>query len=473
MKRNTGQKKIKHRTNRPVRVKWIIFGCFTLFTILVIAVLWVFQTVFLDEFYTRIKINSLKTGAEIALTSGDTEALSSIAERYGISIRVWDDAFSEIKTAHGMAGSYIFDMSPHVLEQIYAATQNERGELYTVIQDQREPAGDSPFTRVIYSQITEEGNFILVETVISTTSGTVETLRVQLYWAMGVFLLLGLVFALFVSRGMSRPIEKINESAKKLAVGDYREDFPKGGYREISELSETLNHTARELARVEDLRKELIANVSHDLRTPLTMITAYAEMMRDIPGEQTPENIQVIIDESNHLTALVNDLLGLSALQSGEQTLDVQRYNLTDSINRILQRYKKLVDQEGFQIVFEHGEDVFVIADEMKISQVVYNLINNAVNYAGEDKMVVIRQIVAEDAVYVEVADHGEGIAKEQLPYIWDRYYKVDQTHRRSKVGSGIGLSIVKGIMEQHGGRYGVMSSAGKGSVFWFTLPIG
>ena len=147
-------------------------------------------------------------------------------------------------------------------------------------------------------------------------------------------------------------------------------------------------------------------------------------------------------------------------------------YNLTESIESVLERYNKLKEQDGYCIHFEYDRKVLVKADEYKIYQVIYNLINNAVNYTGKDKTVWVRQKILQDHVRIEVTDSGEGIAEDALPYVWDRYYKVDKTHRRAVMGTGLGLSIVKNILELHHARYGVESTPGCGSTFWFELPI-
>ena len=259
-----------------------------------------------------------------------------------------------------------------------------------------------------------------------------------------------------------------------LAEGNYDVRFGVGGYREIAELSDTLSVAAEELSKTGALQRELIANISHDLRTPLTMIGGYAEMMRDIPGENTPENMQIIIDETKRLTSLVNDLLDISKLQSGTQTLSLSDFNLTETIREVIGRFSKLTEQDGWTIDFTASEEVIVNADRTRILQVVYNFINNAITHSGGDKLVEVRQIVSErdgkKVVRIEVTDHGEGIPEENLKYIWDRYYKVDKTHRRAVTGSGLGLSIVKSILEMHHARYGVESEVGKGSTFWFEL---
>ena len=261
-----------------------------------------------------------------------------------------------------------------------------------------------------------------------------------------------------------------------MAQGKYDVDFDASGYREIAELANTLNYAAKELSKVEALQRELIANISHDLRTPLTMITGYAEVMRDIPNENTPENVQIIIDEAKRLTTLVNDVLDISKLQSGTIPFNGEVLNLTENIREILTRYTKLTE---YKIIFEANEDIYVYGDALKLSQVVYNLINNALTYIGEDKTVTIKQIHIpavngkQNRVRIEVIDTGEGIEQSKLNDIWERYYKVDKNHKRAAIGTGLGLNIVKTILDMHqGATYGVKSQVGHGSTFWFELNI-
>ena len=147
--------------------------------------------------------------------------------------------------------------------------------------------------------------------------------------------------------------------------------------------------------------------------------------------------------------------------------LTKERFSLTESVREILGRYDKLAD---FSFPFQAEEEAYVVADRLKISQVVYNLVNNAVNYAGEDKTVSLRQELRQGRVRVSVTDQGEGIPPDKLQDIWDRYYKVDREHRRAQVGTGLGLSIVKNVLDLHGGAYGVISQLGQGSTFWFEL---
>ena len=336
--------------------------------------------------------------------------------------------------------------------------------------------GQERIESVIYVNVVSiDGSerILFVNAQLTPVDATVNTLRAELVWITVIMIVLSLGIALLISRKVSRSLISLNASAKEMAGGNFDVHFDGTDYREVAELSDTLNMTARELGKSERLRRELIANVSHDLRTPLTMIIAYAEVMRDLPGENSPENVQVVIDEAERLTNLVNDMLDISKLQAGVLEKNATIYNLTESIQSVFARYNKLKEQDGYKIDFSYDQMVMVEADEYKIFQVIYNLVNNAINYTGDDKQIWVRQIVREDGyVRIEVTDSGEGIAPEALPYVWDRYYKVDKTHKRAVMGTGLGLSIVKNILELHDARYGVESEVGKGSTFWFELKV-
>ena len=315
---------------------------------------------------------------------------------------------------------------------------------------------------------------VLLNSALMPLNATVATLKTQFWMIAAILLVSAMVLAVLLSRNICRPIEKMNVAAKKLAEGQYDADFHVDGFREVMELSDSLTHASRELSQSDTLQKELLANISHDLRTPLTMIVGYGEVMRDLPGENTPENVQVIIDETERLSGLVNDLLDLSKLQAGSRRPTPERFNLTETVRATMSRYEKLTQKDGYRIEYACDVTVNVVADRTMILQVVYNLINNAINYTGEDKLVRVIQTVSADRRYVRVSitDSGAGIEPDEIPLIWDRYYKVDKIHRRAMVGTGLGLSIVKQILEAHCTTYGVESRLGEGSTFWFDLPV-
>lgn len=473
-------KKHKFKKWRKPGIRMQVMLGFVLFTAVIVTLLWTFQITLLNTFYKAIKVNEVRSVANRVVAMLDESASANdyfeVTRSTNISILISNSDGSNVSFSPAARGGVLERFDYLDCKQLFTEVKAAGGS----VMDDNITDPTSPIERqdrtIIYAQTVtlSSGNeyLVLLSCDVIPVDSTVETLKIQLWCLTGVMILLSFGLALFISSRLSKPLEQMNESAKQLGEGKYDIRFPEQGAREVAELAATLNYAAAELSKVEDLRRELIANVSHDLRTPLTMISGYAEVMRDLPGENTPENVQIIIDEAHRLTDLVNDLLDLSRLQSGAQTPNPEPLNLTEMIRGIMGRYAKLVLHDGYTITLEAGQDAMVMADRLRMTQVLYNLINNAINYAGEDRMVLVRQTVEHGAVKVEVIDHGEGIDAENLPYVWDRYYKVDKNHRRSAVGAGLGLSIVKGVLEAHGAEYGVASTVGRGSDFWFRLPL-
>ena len=215
--------------------------------------------------------------------------------------------------------------------------------------------------------------------------------------------------------------------------------------------------------------------MTHDLKTPLTMIKAYASMIQEISGgdpEKRAKHTQVIIDESDRLTALVNDILNLSKIRSGMDTLKLQTFNLSEFIHTVLERFGYLTEKMGYTMERDIEDELYTEADMEKIEQVVYNLVGNAVNYTGEDKKIGVALKRTENGkIRFSVSDTGKGIPPEEISTIWDRYYRSSETHKRPIKGTGLGLSIVKTILIKHNFEYGVESEVGKGSTFYVLFP--
>jgi signal transduction histidine kinase len=487
-----------------IRGKLII--CFVAFALLMLAITWFFQIGLLNKFYEKTKHSELDYVAEElteAIGTGNfNENAAMLGSEYGICVRVFKVVGStlgdEAASVKADPTCLLHHMADEKLNEYYQRALENGGEWKTVFSLDRgaqpdrgdesrppktpdkAPDGKPPIGRDKVSSVTifvklaqgaDGENFaVFLNSQFTPMTSTVDTLGSQFLWIAVAGIIFAAIFALIVSKSISSPIVRMNESAKKLAKGNYDADFVEAGHRETRELAKTLNFAAEEISKSDTQRRELIANVSHDLRTPLTMITGYAEMMRDIPGENTPENLQVIIDEAKTLGSLVGDMLDLSKIDNDGVQPQKTRMSLTAAVRNVLSRYSALIAHEGYVINFAADAETFVLADEIMITQVLYNLINNAVNYTGDNKTVIIRQHVANGKVRVSIADSGEGIAPEHIPHIWDRYYKLDKVHRRATVGSGLGLSIVKKVLIRHGASFGVESKLGAGSVFWFEL---
>jgi signal transduction histidine kinase len=464
-----------------LRLKWKVFAFLLGFCALLLVVLWLFQIVFLDSFYKKIKVMEIRRSASDIINNRESESIdkiiADISENNNLIVTITD-----------VSGKNLLRDTPSESRRrteenaaLVVKAQNNGGEIYEYTtprsrtrRGETTPRRRQPMESLIYVKMANnrqnEPFAVIIRAVISPVDATVTTLRYQLYCISGIILILSVVLAIIIAKRVSRPIEEISQSALTLANGNYETRFNGKGFYEIAALSDTLNTAAVELSRVENLRRELLANVSHDLRTPLALIYSHAEMMRDFPNEIIPEQTQTILDEAKRLTTLVNDVLDISRLENEMDNLNACRYNLTQSILETVNITQNLIKKEGFKITFSPDGDVFVDADKVKIDRAFYNLLINAINYSGESREILVEQAVINNRVHINLVDWGEGIAEADLPFIWDRYYKSGKTHKRAVTGSGLGLSIVKKIIDIHGGSYGVKSEQGKGSTFWFAL---
>jgi signal transduction histidine kinase len=486
--------KVKRLNLSKLRLKWKIFGSLLGFCALLLVILWLFQTVLLDSFYREIKVMEIKSDASTIQDNINNPKLFDLITRISQS----SDESIEVMTLDGKVlytSDTLSDFKGHqgqklnITGLIFQAKNHNNVYLeYTSIHPQHSSAlkdgfvgrmpsdNGRPDQSLNYVNIVKTSSSksvaIVMSSMISPVNSTVTTLQYQLWVITGIMVILAIFFAFIIARRVSRPIEEINKGAKMLANGNYDIHFSGKGFLEIVELSDTLNVAATELSKVESLRRELMANISHDLRTPLSLIYSFAEMMHDFPDEITPEQTQTIMDECQRLSTLVNDVLDISKFETGIQELNTSAFNLTQSLKATIERITELVKIDGYNISFIYDKEVNVNADEVKLIQAFYNFLINAINYTGKDKCVVIKQAIDNDCVKIEVIDTGDGILPENLPYVWDRYYKVDKHHKRSITGTGLGLSIAKKIIELHGGLYGVESQVGIGSTFWFGLKI-
>ncbi len=319
-------------------------------------------------------------------------------------------------------------------------------------------------------------HYLFVTYSVSIVRDTV--LNLQLYLLIigcGVFaaaVLLSFIFSHKLSSGM----KSMSDTAVLLAEGNYNIKFTNADYKEMAQLSDTLNYVRDEVKKTEDFQHEILANVTHDLKTPLTMIKAYASMIKEISGdnpEKREKHLQVIIDEADRLTGLVNDVLSVSKLQANMSELKLKVFNLTELVYGIINKFGYLQETQGYSFMLDIEPNLYTRADEEKISQVIYNLLGNAANYTGDDKTVYISLKSSMDGkrVRFSVKDTGKGISKEDLAEIWNRFYRVKESHNRPVKGTGLGLNIVKAILENHSFDFGVESKIEMGSLFWVDFP--
>lgn len=457
---------MKSKTNLIKKI-WFYL---TIFSVSILSILWFFQVIFLNAYYTWVKINDISSIAskvkEGYQSNNYEELMDILAYNQDVCIDIVrsdnEEYYSSglnrkcISTveAKNLYNKYVKEfMNNHMITGSYKITDNrfENKVLVTGIK-------------------LEDNYYAFISTTLEPLTSTTKILISQLIYVTILVLCLSFLIAYFVSKKISGPMIEINKKAKRMSKGDYQFSFKTdSNISEIVELTTTLDEAKDELEKTDDLRRELLANVSHDLKTPLTMIKAYAEMVRDITykdKEKRESNLNTIIEETDRLTLLVNDILDLSKLGSVVE-IKCEDFDLNQMIRTIMKRFECF---EDIKFVYENEKTLMVHADIKKMEQVIYNLVGNVINYVGKDKKVMIQIIENKSTYTVEVIDHGKGIKKEELDKIWDKYYKIDKTHQRNQVGTGIGLSIVKEILKNHNFNYGVKSELKKGTTFYFEI---
>ena len=441
------------------------------FSILILALLWIFYFTFLNNYYKYEKKDNMnriaKEAVSIYYNTLDYERLNLLSFQNNVCIEIITTD-NVIYTSGASNGCFVTSNSLFIRNRDKFINSSKKQVTFTF------RSLNLNEELLVYGEKLQGKNYIFISTPLRINSGVSSIILRQFISGTIIVLVISSLIAYFMSKQISKPIININKKSKKMASGDYNITFDESNIEEINELSSTLNMASRELAKTEKLRRELLANVSHDLKTPLTLIKANAEMVKDITyknEEKRNNNLDVIINEVDRLNLLVEDILDLSKAQSDTLKLDIKRLNLNDLIESVLTRYEVLQARDGYKINYNCDGNYVINADLKRIEQVIYNLINNAINFTGKDKKVNVNLVNKETFVRLEVVDTGKGIKKQDLKYIWDKYYKVDKSYHRTTVGTGLGLSIVKNILELHNFKYGVKTSS-TGTNFYFDIPI-
>lgn len=445
----------------------VVLKYFLIFSIGILIFLWVFQGLFLNSYYKYVKTNDIKNvGKKLEnMNTNQIETnLDDISFNDSVCISIFDEnGNTTIKSMFMDRGCFIDNGENSLINEFINSNKDKS------IYELNNP--DFNNTTLVYILKLNNNKYALINASLVPINSTASIIKSQLIIVTFIVLILSFIVAYFISRYLSKPIIEINNKSKKLGKGNLKEEINiNTNILEIKELANTLDNARCELEITDNLRRDLMANVSHDMKTPLTMIKAYAEMMIDLHKDnkiKRKKDGEIIIEETDRLANLVDDISILSKMQSNIDELKLEEFDLIKLINKILDRYKIFEDKENYVFEFIHDKDKLIInADKKKIEQVIYNLINNSINYVGDDKKVIIKL----EKNKISIIDHGSGIKEEDLSYIWDRYYKNKKLHKRGKVGTGLGLSIVKNILEMHKYKYGVNSKLGEGTEFWFII---
>lgn len=292
------------------------------------------------------------------------------------------------------------------------------------------------------------------------------------------FLLLVLVSSIllaYLSSKVLKPLSKIAQTAKEYAHGNFDAKIGiKNTHDEIGELASSMEYMAGELNKLDEYRKNFIANISHDFRSPLTSIKGYLEAMLDgtIPPEMHEKYLKIVLSESNRLTKLTSSLLELNNFDTAGPILKKSSFDIMDIANSINNTFEGRFQAKKieFKVICSSKESI-AYADKTKIQQVIYNLVDNAIKFSPKNSTITLEISEKNEKIFVSVKDQGSGIEKEDQNKIWDRFYKTDPSRGKDKQGTGLGLSITKEIIKAHGEHINVISTAGVGSEFLFSLP--
>ena len=467
-----------------------------LFAAMIFSVLWLLQTVFLQSFYNKMLIDSTKKAAEtisqnscsdniiniIDSVSGNNSVLVYVTDQNGEILYFSDEYKAARKKNHMGKDNISMELTDKSTEKIkHGGNAQNLPDGYEEFLAALEESGETPIeysTDRIYVYGTyidyygeDEPAILYVSTTLDPVGAAVSIIRLQLIWVTILSLAVGFVLAWFIAKSFGKPVAQLSEKANRLGEQDYPKDFREGFCSELDDLSRKLDNTSDKLIEAQTFQTELLANVSHDLRTPLTMIKGYAEIIADTSWndeEQCRADVAVIVRETDRLTALVNEILEYSELKMSRIPREAETVDLGALCERVCRSFEALYKGKSENIEKQIESGIYVDGIPERLERAVYNLIDNAFRHTDSSRKVTVRLTSSGDTAKIEVTDYGAGIPAAELENIWDRYYTSRQ--RKGKGVSGLGLAIVKQTTEMHGGKCYALSEEGKGSTFVIEL---
>ena len=493
----------KARHTLGIRGQLMWFLCFI--CLFLLGLFWLLSTQLLEPLYTKHIETQLTNQADsIVERLDDAIAEGKVLSSWSFGqLAVNSDFFDKLTLelyTKGSLNSFCVDISDTTLHTIYkienqsfcnlhgtylSDSANNDKIIATALAMRRKcrsvgsfvqtlnPPRLSGSAQLLVGRITADGSYtVLVTTSLVHVTEAGKVLSTLLPLAAALIFAFSMSAAWLFSEWFTKPLRQLSGAARQVAQGDYAVQVETNRRDELGDLAQEFNHMAKEVQHAAQMQRDLLANVSHDLRTPLTLIKGYAETVRDLTGDDKKhrdEQMNIIVDETDRLTALVSSVMELSKVTSGTYKCERVHFDMGQLCDEVSERYDAICAQNGWQLKLEiPDEELPVCADPDMMQRALHNLLGNAMHHIGEDGIFVLRALRCPEGVRVEVEDHGPGISAEDLPYIFDRYYR--SRSNAGKQGTGLGLSITKAIFQQHGFRFGVHSTVGKGTVFWFIM---
>lgn len=450
---------------------------------IVLVIMWLLQVVFLQDFYELIKEWDVKKVQKevVAVLSSDNRSLAEnyegvlqISGENDLYIEVYDENgnliispisyfFSGGKHRPGITMNNLFEdnaISSTLIEMTLRGQKNRKIKL-----DSNREGGRSMMLLIDRFSCDGSNYYAVSRASLIPVQATGEILSKMLLYILLAMIFLSLIMSFIFASSITKPTRALSNAAKQVTAGNFDVKVDYKSEDEMGQLVDDFNNMTTELSKVDSIRKDLVANVSHELRTPLTMIKGYAETLRDLTinnPEKREKQLNIIVDESDRLSDLITNMLDLSKLQAGKTVLERADFDMSYMLNKLLKRYDIFKDK-GYEFNVSIADGVTVNGDYGRIEQVICNLIDNAVNHSIDSKKIDID--LGMNGIF-RVRNFGDVIEPEDIKHIWDRYYKIDKTGNRRVTGTGIGLSIVKEILNLHGFKYGVTSDEQNGTVF-------
>ena len=315
---------------------------------------------------------------------------------------------------------------------------------------------------------------LFIHTPMPEVMQIVEEVRVIFIRVLGLSCLIGFLCTYILSLYITMPIKQMNQAAKVIAGGDFARRIElENRTDEIGELASSFNYMAQELDKLEEMRNLFIANISHDLRTPLTSVKGFVQAIMDgtIPAESQNQYLQIVLDEAERMNNMTNDILDLTKMETSGNNLHKEAFDLNILLKKALIHFEPISQEKDIHVeVVLADEETWVYADKEQMIRVLHNLLENAFKFVEDKGLVLMETTYNGDKVQVAISNSGGFIPKKDIPYIWDRFYKVDRSRGEDKAGTGLGLAIVKGIIRHHKEEVGVTSEQGKLTTFTFTV---
>ena len=494
---------MRHHRSLGIRGQLMWFLC--CICLFLLGLFWFLSTQLLEPLYTKHIESQLTTQAESiaseldkALADGETLSSWSFGRLY-VNGSFFDKLAAQLY-ASGNLNSFCVDISDSTMRTIYKIENQSYCNLHeTLLSDASNndmivstavamrkkcrttggfvqtlnPPRLSGSAQLLVGRNTSGGEYtVLVTTSLVHVAEAGNVLSTVLPMTAALIFIMALSAAWLFSAWFTKPLRQLSSAARQMALGNYAVQVDSSRRDELGDLAQDFNHMASEVQHAAQMQRDLLANVSHDLRTPLTLIKGYAETVRDLTGDDKAhrdEQMNIIVDETDRLTALVSSVMELSKVTSGADRCERVNFDMGQLCDEVSERYDAICAQNGWQLKLELlDEELPVYADPDMMQRALHNLLGNAMHHIGPDGIFILRASRCTEGVRVEVEDHGPGIAAADLPYIFDRYYR--SRSDAGKQGTGLGLSITKAIFQQHGFRFGVQSTLGKGTIFWFIM---